>query len=120
MHLRGVAASGLDVAPAGGQYPEVGEYLVAARLAALDLVCHFQAGCPDLIRLLPVPGGDQVQEHHPPALDGIDGRAGFAQLGEGRLQRAAAAAARPRLTQWCRCVSSVGSSCPEFGPTVLV
>ncbi len=85
--LGGIPVGGLRIAASGGQHPEVGEHLVAAQLAALDLLGHPQAARPDLLGVGPVPGRDQIEQHHPPALDGIDGRALLAQLGEGRLKR---------------------------------
>ena len=88
-HVSGVPQCGRHIASPGGQHPEIGEQLMTTQLAARDPLRHPQAGRTDLLSLRPEPGGDQIEDHDPPALDGINGRAVLAQLCESRLERSA-------------------------------
>ena len=54
--------------------------MVPEQPSAVGLLCHLQTVRPDLLSLLPVPGGHQIEHHHAPQRHGIDRGAVAADL----------------------------------------
>ena len=80
---------------------------MTTQLAARDPLCHLQAGRPDLLGPVPLPGGDQVNQYDAPALDGIDGSTAFAELRVGLLQWSAEVG---------HCADTVRRECQQHHP----
>ena len=80
---------------------------MTTQLAARDPLRHLQAGRPDLLGPVPLPGGDQINQHDASAVDSIDGSTVFAELGVGPLQRNAEVG---------HCADAVRRECQQHHP----
>ena len=85
--LGGVAARRLQIAPPCGQDPEKTQEMVAKQFPTLGLLGHCQAVRPDPVRLLPMPGGHQIEHHHAPHRHGVDRGTVTADLLVGLVER---------------------------------